>query len=193
MQINLFMLALSASSVIAAPCVPHNRKNTNDTNAPSFRAIPRPFKNGHIQHQQHGSAVNNATNIPMSEPTASAPPATPSATPSPVSGNSTTNDASWIQGPMTHYDAPASGAKDSCGNPHTADTKNIAISGAIRGAHPCGQMIEVKFNGKTAQFPATNTCPECPPEHIDLTEAAFKELTGGSLEPGKPTVEWRFI
>ena len=100
---------------------------------------------------------------------------------------------SWTTGPATHYNPGDFGSKDSCGNDVGADSDNVAISGQVMNNGMCGKMVEVKYNGNTIQVEATNTCPECPAEHIDLSEAAFRRMNGGSLEPGKPTVEWRWV
>ncbi|KAI1699146.1 papain inhibitor [Ditylenchus destructor] len=39
-----------------------------------------------------------------------------------------------------------------------------------------GICIKVEYQGKTAIFPVDNKCPECKPNHVDLSTAAFLVL-----------------
>ncbi|KAI1718061.1 carbohydrate binding domain CBM49 domain-containing protein [Ditylenchus destructor] len=50
-----------------------------------------------------------------------------------------------------------------------------------------GICIKVEYKGKTAVFPIDNKCPECPVNHVDLSETAFLVLEplGGTV--GKAT------
>ncbi|KAH7713627.1 beta-1,4-endoglucanase [Aphelenchoides avenae] len=58
-----------------------------------------------------------------------------------------------------------------------------------------GICVKVTYKGKTAVFPADNKCPECHPEHVDLSEKAFLclEPLGGTVGIATPaTIEYLF-
>ncbi|KAH7697583.1 expansin-like protein [Aphelenchoides avenae] len=50
-----------------------------------------------------------------------------------------------------------------------------------------GICVKVEYKGKTAVFPIDNKCPECPVNHVDLSQPAFLVLEPQGGTVGKAT------
>ncbi|WPG99978.1 Hypothetical protein R9X50_00280200 [Acrodontium crateriforme] len=103
-------------------------------------------------------------------------------------------------GVATYY--TQDGNAGSCGQYHSDSDYIVAISEQAPftyNAH-CGQTVTITNmgggdnnygNGKTITATVADTCPECDPNHLDLSEGAFKALTGGQLDPpGEFNIRW---
>ncbi|KAF9434998.1 hypothetical protein BGZ76_007085 [Entomortierella beljakovae] len=72
---------------------------------------------------------------------------------------------------------------------------NEAQMGALDGSgSKCGQTLRVSYGGKTVNLKVVDTCPSqyCSSGDIDVSQAAFKELAGGSLSKGVLSLKWEF-
>ena len=65
------------------------------------------------------------------------------------------------------------------------------------GTKICGQKLSVSAKGSSATVIVTvvDMCPSqyCNKGDLDLSQAAFKALAGGSLNQGVLQVEWSFV
>ncbi|CAD5217857.1 unnamed protein product [Bursaphelenchus xylophilus] len=103
-------------------------------------------------------------------------------------------------GQFTYYDAVGNGA---CGEPLKKCTAALSAKlfdpAAKWGPSPkdaskyvlqdpaCNDLcVKIEYKGKTASFPIQDKCPGCEPNHVDLSEDAFKVLES-NLGVGKAT------
>jgi expansin (peptidoglycan-binding protein) len=78
-------------------------------------------------------------------------------------------------------------------------TVSVLVKLTLPIAH-CGQTVTITNmgggdnnygKGNTITATVADTCPECEPDHLDLSTGAFKKLTGGQLDPpGQFNIQW---
>ncbi|KAK0507659.1 hypothetical protein JMJ35_009548 [Cladonia borealis] len=107
-------------------------------------------------------------------------------------------------GVATYYDQD--GGTGSCGNAYPDSALIIALSNYWQDDESpgpyCGRKIQITNtgggqdnNGVGTVVVATveDTCPSCTETHLDLSQGAFKALTGGNLDPpGQIDISWHF-
>ncbi|CZT22340.1 uncharacterized protein RCC_08209 [Ramularia collo-cygni] len=103
-------------------------------------------------------------------------------------------------GIATYY--TQNGNAGSCGEYHNDGDYIVAISQQkpfTYNAH-CGQTVTIKNTGggggdnhgvgRTINARVVDTCPECDPNHLDLSTGAFKALAGELQPLGQFNIEW---
>lgn len=80
------------------------------------------------------------------------------------------------------------GNPGSCGNWNGDDAMIVAVNSAQMNGNMCGQPIWIQGNGKTIQATIADTCPTCDSQSLDLSVAAFQELSG--LDAGVVPITW---
>ncbi|KAL9613559.1 MAG: hypothetical protein Q9167_001892 [Letrouitia subvulpina] len=103
-------------------------------------------------------------------------------------------------GEATFYNQ--NGGTGSCGQKHKDSDKIVALPAHLQTGQPpknCGRNIQITNTsgpgkGKKVTAKVADTCPGCQGDHIDLSQGAFKALTGGKLDPpGVIQVNWHFV
>lgn len=93
-----------------------------------------------------------------------------------------------IHGEATYYTEWAS-SPGSCG--YVPTSKNIVALPAIYMPHSCGKCIRIDQGTKSVIATVTDTCPSCPPGHIDLSDVLFQQLA--ARESGRISIKWRMV
>ncbi|KAI0096216.1 RlpA-like double-psi beta-barrel-protein domain-containing protein-containing protein [Nemania sp. FL0031] len=89
-----------------------------------------------------------------------------------------------FSGDMTWYHA----GLGSCGQVNADSDAVVALSTSQPGH--CGQMINIHYNGKTAQAKVVDSCPGCASGSIDASPSVFSKLA--DLDAGRVHVDWSF-
>ncbi|MEU7635234.1 MULTISPECIES: cysteine/serine endopeptidase inhibitor [unclassified Streptomyces] len=102
-----------------------------------------------------------------------------------------------LTGKMTYYNDKGYGACGTSIDPTAQDL--VAVSPTWwTSANPnndplcSGVSVEVSYQGRTITVPVRDKCFSCDPNHIDLSESAFRKL----VPPGTdmvPSVTWKFV
>lgn len=79
----------------------------------------------------------------------------------------------------------------SCGQTQSAANPDVVAIPAMYMKGKCGSCILIDYNGKTLKVKVTDTCPECDPTHLDLSDVAFAKLE--SKDKGKINIKWDFV
>jgi len=86
---------------------------------------------------------------------------------------------------FTYYNA----GLGACGQTNTDSDYIVAMSPVHWvDRNPCGEVITISYNGKSAQATVVDKCMGCTPEELDLTPALFQHFS--SLDPGKIFGDW---
>jgi len=102
-----------------------------------------------------------------------------------------------VNGTATYYDNVGAG---SCGTAIDASSQwLVAVSPSYwtasnPNADPLcqGVSVQVTYNGQTLTLPVLDKCAACDSTHVDLSEPAFVQLTGGT-GLGNVPVTWEFV
>lgn len=106
-----------------------------------------------------------------------------------TSSSSSSNGSSGAtNGKVSFYTEYKTG-KGSCGYP--AGKPQIAALPPQYMPGKCGQCIQVTYNGKSTVVQATDTCPGCASNQLDLSDVAFQQLS--DLSAGILQVTWNFV
>ncbi|KAM7219002.1 RlpA-like double-psi beta-barrel-containing domain containing protein, partial [Rhypophila decipiens] len=96
---------------------------------------------------------------------------------------------------MTWY-YPGLGA---CGQNHGDGDLVVAVDPTVYGNWPnpnlapvCNRKMRVNYQGRSIVLTVVDKCPSCPPNGLDLTPAAWRQLVG-STDLGPQYGGWDFI
>lgn len=145
---------------------------------------------------------NPASTLPLASPASSS-----SAAPSSTSSSDEEGHGDKYTGEVTYYNPDV--GLTSCGGSYGDDDWIVAIStdrqNEIKAAHKqannnanpvCGAKIKATNpeTGNSVVVTVVDTCASCKRDDLDVTEAAFKKLTGGSLDAGRlKKIEWQWV
>ncbi|KAM7187875.1 RlpA-like double-psi beta-barrel-containing domain containing protein [Rhypophila sp. PSN 637] len=102
-----------------------------------------------------------------------------------------TRDAAVGNAKMTWY-YPGLGA---CGQFHGDGDMVMAVDPTVYGTNNapiCNKRMRVNYQGRSIVLTVVDKCPSCPPNGLDLTPAAWRQLVG-STDLGPQYGSWDFI
>jgi hypothetical protein len=165
------------SSSIYTPPAPTSTSTSTSTSTPTPTPTPAP--------------APETSAAPAPEPTTTAPAYTPapvtSAAPAPTGGSSS-GGAQFTNVDMTIYDNV--GAAGACGKAINDGDMIVALAKDAWGASTydtmtgdatnpwCGQKIKIDYKGNSIEATIMDLCPGCSGHDIDLSLAAWTQLTG---------------
>lgn len=84
-----------------------------------------------------------------------------------------------VRGPVTHYGISYQGQQMGCVGSGLYDTDNpVIIASSPQGQYECGDKIFVAGPAGTLVGYRVDSCPGCPPGHLDLSEAGIAQVCG---------------
>lgn len=98
--------------------------------------------------------------------------------------------ATPYKGKATWYEADGSG---NCSFPKKSGKVLVAAMNNTQygSADLCGACVEVKGPKGTVRVQVTDRCPECPSNHLDLSQAAFSQIA--DLKTGVIEIQWQLV